>query len=145
MPEPADGRAATVRDLAAHLGLSAATVSRALNRHENVGEATRRRVREAVAQLSAQPRTRGRTRRQGMVFVRCPYELTDYFGPIVSSVGDTLRLHGREMLLDAGGAGSHHDVLRRLPSRRELAGAILVLPPEELGDLDALRAAAVPF
>ncbi|MFC5908850.1 LacI family DNA-binding transcriptional regulator [Streptacidiphilus monticola] len=140
---------ATVRDLAARLGLSAATVSRALNGHAHVAEETRRRVREAADRLgpaapavsSPRPQPRG----NGPVLLRCPYELTDYFGPIVSSVAETLRLHGREVLLDAGGAGYHDAVLRRLPARRDVAGAVLVLPPEEPSDLEALRAAGLPF
>src|SRR5438445_10563504 len=82
MPSPNPGRA-TVRQLAAQLGVSAATVSRALNGHAYVSEQTRRRVQEAARELSvqvAQPRQRPRV--PGAVFVRCPYELTDYFGPI---------------------------------------------------------------
>jgi LacI family transcriptional regulator len=142
---PPLGRA-TVRDLAAHLGLSAATVSRALNGHAHVAAETRRRVEEAVRQLDGPaPQPRPRPRRQGPVLLRCPYELTDYFGPIVSSAAETLRLHGREVLLDAGNAGYHDAVLARLPSRRDIAGAVLVLPPESAADLDALRAAGTPF
>jgi LacI family transcriptional regulator len=147
MPNPPDERTTTVRDLAAHLGLSPATISRALNGHANVAAPTLQRVREAVEQLSAQPRTRSRSRarNQGTVFVRCPYELTDYFGPIVSSIGDTLRLHGREMLLNTGGASYHDTVLRRLPGRREIAGAVLILPPENTSEIEALRASGTPF
>jgi LacI family transcriptional regulator len=81
----------------------------------------------------------------GTIFVRCSYELTDYFGPIVSSIAETLRLHGREMLLDAGGAGYHDTVLRRLPSRRDIAAAVLILPPESVADLEALRVSGKPF
>lgn|SRR6185437_5907096 len=144
--DPGAGRA-SVRALAAHLGLSPATVSRALNGHAYVSETTRRRVQDAVEQLSGgrAPRPRPRPRAQGMVFVRCPYELTDYFGPIVSSIAETLRLHGREMLLDAGGAGYHDTVLRRLPSRRDVAAAVLILPPESVTELEALRASNTPF
>ncbi|MFC1408880.1 LacI family DNA-binding transcriptional regulator [Streptacidiphilus sp. N1-12] len=139
------GSGATVRDLAARLGLSAATVSRALNGRAHVAEETRRRVQEAAGQLgspAAQPRPRPRS---GPVLVRCPYELTDYFGPIVSSVAETLRVHGREVLLDAGNAGYHDTVLRRLPARRDIAGAVLILPPEEPAELEALRASGTPF
>lgn len=142
MPKPVAGRA-TVRDLAEHLGLSPATVSRALNGHVYVAEQTRRRVQEAVEQLSG--RTPTPRSRPGTVLVRCPYELTDYFGPIVSSVAETLRLHERETLLDAGGAGYHDTVLRRLPSRRDIAGAVLILPPESEAELDALRRSGMPF
>lgn len=151
VPDPGPGSGegrATVRTLAAQLGLSAATISRALNGHAYVSEQTRRRVQEAVEQLrgqAPQPRPRQRPGAQGTIFVRCPYELTDYFGPIVSSIAETLRLHGREMLLDAGGAGYHDAALRRLPSRRDIAAAVLILPPESVGELEALRAAGVPF
>ncbi len=134
-----------MRQLAAQLGLSAATVSRALNGHAYVAEHTRKRVQDAAARLSVQPRSRPRPRTQGTVFVRCPYELTDYFGPIVSSIAETLRLHGRELMLDAGGAGYHDTVLRRLPARRDIAGAILILPPESVADIEALRASGKPF
>jgi LacI family transcriptional regulator len=139
---------ATVRDIAAHTGVSIATVSRVLNGRAHVAPDTRRRVQAAMEELTVPaPRSRAvrSPRTEGAVFVRCPYELTDYFGPIVSAVAETLRLHGREMLLDAGGAGYHDDVLRRLPSRRDVAGAVLILPPETGSDLDVLRAARVPF
>jgi LacI family transcriptional regulator len=129
-------KGATVRELAAQLGLSPATVSRALNGHSHVASSTRRRVLDAASRS---------IQKEGLVFVRCPYELTDYFGPIVSSVGETLRLHGREMLLDTGGASYHDDVLRRLPSRGEIAGAVLILPPEETSEIEALRASRTPF
>src|ERR1700754_3108895 len=129
-------KGATVRELAAQLGLSPATVSRALNGHSHVASETRQRVLAAAALSS---------HRGGLVFVRCPYELTDYFGPIVSSVGETLRMHQREMLLDTGGASYHDEVLRRLPSRSEIAGAVLILPPEETSEIEALRASGTPF
>jgi len=145
MADLADGRV-TVRGLAAHLGLSPATVSRALSGRGYVAEATRQRIHEAVEQLSvARPQARPRPRAHGTVFVRCPYELTDYFGPIISSIGETLRLHGREMLLDAGGAGYHDAVLRRLPERRDIAGAILILPPESTTAIEGLRSSGTPF
>jgi LacI family transcriptional regulator len=143
-----DAQRASVRDIAARTGVSIATVSRVLNGHTNVSADTRRRVQEAVDQLRVPaPRSRAvRSRRvDGAVFVRCPYELTDYFGPIVSAVAETLRLHNREILLDAGGAGYHDDVLRRLPSRRAVAGAVLILPPESPAELELLSAARVPF
>ena len=62
-----------------------------------------------------------------------------------SSVAETLRLHGRETLLDAGNAGYHDTVLRRLPSRRDIAGAVLILPPESESELDSLRRSGMPF
>ena len=135
---------ATVRDVAAATGVSIATVSRVLNGRAHVADETRRRVQEAGDRLGGT--TAAATRPVTYpVYVRCPYPLTDYFGPIVSSVGETLRLHGREMLLDTGGASYHDDVLRRLPSRGEIAGAVLILPPEQTSAIEALRASGTPF
>ncbi|WP_034609538.1 LacI family DNA-binding transcriptional regulator [Cellulomonas sp. URHD0024] len=143
-PEPTAGRA-SVRDLAAVLGLSPATISRALNGHAYVSDETRRRVLDAVEQLGSEaPRSR-RAPRLGAVLVRCPYELTDYFGPIVSAVAETLHLHGREVLLDAGGSSYHEPVLRRLPPRADVVGAVLLLPPESVEDLEWLRRSGKPF
>ncbi|MFC7100292.1 LacI family DNA-binding transcriptional regulator [Nonomuraea rubra] len=103
------GRArATVRDVAAETGLSIATVSRVLNGQSNVAPHTRELVLEAVGRLGDQaPRPRAAPGAQGgaqggAVYVRCPYVLTDYFGLIVSSVGETIELHGRQMILGPG-------------------------------------------
>ena len=41
--------------------------------------------------------------------MRCPYVLTDYFGLIVSSIAETLELHGRQLMLNAGEAAQHDD------------------------------------
>lgn len=151
---PADGltpgRAArvTVRAVAAAAGLSVATVSRVLNDRENVSAATRQRVREVVERLGERAPEPRRSPAQGPrppVFVRCPYLLTDYFGHIVTSVAETLALHGQEMVLDAGEATLRSSVVRNLPARKDARGAVLILPPESRTDLEALVARGYPF
>ncbi|HEV2635855.1 MAG TPA: LacI family DNA-binding transcriptional regulator [Actinocrinis sp.] len=138
----------TVRMVAAETGLSIATVSRVLNGQGNVAPDTERRVQEVFDRLGpAAPTPRRRTPvAPGLpVFVRCPYLLTDYFGLIVTSVAETLALHGQRMILDAGDAGVDSPVLRELPGRRDTAGAVLILPPEPLGDLEAATARGYPL
>ena len=46
---------ANLNDLAQHLGLSKATVSRALNGYEDISEATKRRVLETALELGYEP------------------------------------------------------------------------------------------
>ena len=77
--------------------------------------------------------------------MRCPYILTDYFGLIVSAVAETLALHGRAVMLDAGTAEQRAAVLPSLPSRPGIAAAIVILPPEPSEQLAALRARGFPF
>jgi LacI family transcriptional regulator len=134
-------RQTTVRSIAADTGLSIATVSRALNNHANVSPDTRRRIHEAAERLS-RPAPAARA---GAVFVRCPYVLTDYFGLIVSSIAETLELHGRGLLLNAGEGGQHAAVLPGLAHRSDVAGVIAVLPPEPATELDALRGTGLPL
>jgi LacI family transcriptional regulator, galactose operon repressor len=139
----------TVRAIAAETGLSIATVSRVLNGGENVAEQTRQRVRQVVEQLgdrAPEPRRRPLARAtRPPVLVRCPYLLADYFGHIVTSIAESLALHGQGMLLDAGDAAVRSTIVRELPRRRSASGAILILPPEPRADLEALTVRGYPF
>jgi LacI family transcriptional regulator len=138
-----------VRTIAAETGLSIATVSRVLNGGANVAADTRERVRQVVEQLgdrAPEPRRRPPARpTRPPVFVRCPYLLTDYFGHIVTSIAETLALHGQRMLLDAGDAVAKSTAVRELPRRRDTNGAILILPPEPRAELEALVARGYPL
>ncbi|WP_030917566.1 LacI family DNA-binding transcriptional regulator [Streptosporangium amethystogenes] len=142
------GTRATVRDVAAETGLSIATVSRVLNGQANVAPRTRDLVLQAVGRLgdqAPQPRARQEAMAGGTIYVRCPYLLTDYFGLIVSSVGETVELHGGQMILSTGESAQHTPVLSGLPDRPDIAGAILILPPEPGDELVRLRDRRFPF
>jgi LacI family transcriptional regulator len=136
-----DNPRATLRDIAAETGVSVATVSRVLNDHVNVAPRTRDLVLQAVERrkLPADP-VRHRT-----VYVRCPYVLSDYFGLIVSSIAETLKLHGLRLLLDAGESAQHTDALALLPDQEDVDAAILILPPEGGDQLVALSHKGLPF
>jgi len=137
-----DNARATLRDIAAETGVSVATVSRVLNDHVNVAPRTRDLVLRAVERrrLPAAEPVRPRT-----VYVRCPYVLTDYFGLIVSSIAETLKLHGLRLLLDAGESAQHSDALPGLPGQDDVNAAILILPPEDGDELVALSRSGFPF
>jgi LacI family transcriptional regulator len=140
-------RRATVRDIAAETGVSIATVSRALSGHPSVAAPTRDLVRAAADRLGAAAPRAGvpRAGAPGAVFVRCPYVLADYFGTIVSSIAETLDLHGRQVILNAGEAAQRRTVLAELSHRTGISGTILILPPESDAELAALRAHPAPF
>lgn len=131
---------ASLRAIAAETGVSVATVSRVLNDHVNVAPRTRDLVLQAVERRRQEVPVRTRT-----VYVRCPYVLTDYFGLIVSSIAETLKLHGLRLLLDAGESGQQSDALKALPGQADVDAAILILPPEEGAELVALSQAGFPF
>jgi LacI family transcriptional regulator, galactose operon repressor len=128
---------ATVREVAADTGLSIATVSRVLNGQANVAPRTREVVLEAVGRLGGQgPRLRADL---GAIYIRCPYLLDEYFGPMVSSVVETVELHGMTAILNAGKAARDNGALSALPGRPGVGGGILILPPESGPELERLR------
>jgi LacI family transcriptional regulator len=137
-------RKGSVRDIAAETGLSIATVSRVLNAHPHVSADTRELVRRTAERLRTATRVAEQPTRQP-VYVRCPYPLTDYFGLIVSSIAETLLLHGRHVLLDAGRTAQNESVLPTLPTRTDIDGAILILPPEPSEQVTNLRRAGLPL
>ncbi|GAA2366432.1 LacI family DNA-binding transcriptional regulator [Dactylosporangium salmoneum] len=124
-----------------------ATVSRVLNGHTNVSAQTRDLVLRAAHKLGAHgPRARSGPAAGGdTVFVRCPYVLSDYFGLIVSSIVETVELHGMGVVLNAGKSAAGRSPLPTLPERAGVRGAVLILPPEPAEDLAALRDRQFPF
>jgi LacI family transcriptional regulator len=137
-----------MRDVAAAAGVSLATVSRVVNQLSGVTPETRRLVERTIEELGLPaPVPRGGTPKpvEGAVYVRCPYVLTDYFGLIVSSIAETLDRHGRTVILNAGETTADDPVVSSLASRREVGGAILILPPEPGADLVRLSSRRFPF
>ena len=145
-PGAARGRI-TVRAIAAHTGLSIATVSRVINAQGQVAEDTRRRVQEAIDGLGGHaPVARPRLPKIGLpVLVRCPYKLSDYFGALVTAVAEALHTAGRQVMLDVGDSRVDVPVLRDLPTARATSGAILILPPETAEDLRFLQTRRYPL
>lgn len=142
------GGRATVRDIAANAGVSIATVSRVLNDSDDVAPGTRDLVLAAIERLGGLapvPRARRSRVAEGAVYVHCPYTLSDYFGLIVSSIAETLDLHGRRLMLNAGEAVQDKSVLPGLPLMSGVAGAIMLLPPEPGEQLVTLRGSGFPF
>lgn len=145
---PVSAMPATIRDVAAEAGVSTATVSRVINGSSRVAPGTRALVLKAIETCSFTARRRrapkGR-QANGVIAVRCPYVLTDYFGLIVSGVARSLRQYNKHLVLSAdekpGRGPSLYDLL--LSDMTE--GAILILPPEPGEALSELRARGYPF
>jgi DNA-binding LacI/PurR family transcriptional regulator len=124
-----------IRELAEHLNLSIATVSRALNDSEEVSEATRRRVVEAASRLGYSPQQAGRSLRQGrsntvglMLPAKGPdesYTLSLFF-PLAEGIQSVLAPHAIDLVLVQGRSDqSELGQVRRMVERRVVDGLIL--------------------
>ena len=121
----------TIREVAREAGVSTATVSRVLNENAHVSADTRALVLQAIQRHGLTARRRGRARLQaGMVTVRCPYLLDEYFGVILSSVAWSLRQRGKGVLLSAEAKEGNEPSLSELLRPDTTEGAVLILPPE---------------
>jgi LacI family transcriptional regulator, galactose operon repressor len=110
---------ATIKDLAARVGVSVATVSNVLNGKPNVGAAVRQKVLRAAEQLgyrphrAAQAMRKGRTRAIGLVL---PDLTNPFFPQLAQAVENTARNLGLLVcLIDSqGGAAGESDGLTLL-------------------------------
>ncbi|WP_405009864.1 LacI family DNA-binding transcriptional regulator [Kitasatospora sp. NBC_01539] len=140
------GSRITIRAIADEAGVSIATVSRVINGRAAVAPATQEMVRQAAKRLGGLSGEPAAPSAEHAVYVHCPYMLTDYFGPIVTSVVETLSLHGRRAIVQAGEiAQSGTSSLLALPGQADIAGAVLILPPGSTEDLLSLHAQRYPL
>jgi len=100
-PSPSAPRP-TVQDVARALGVSTATVSRALSGNPNVSSATREKVMKGAARLGYQPNVLARALRQersGLVGLVVPDVRSDFFAAASSVLQRALEEHGFRLIL----------------------------------------------
>jgi LacI family transcriptional regulator len=142
----------TLRDIGNQLGLSPATVSRALNGFPEVGEATRQRVIEVAERLNYQPNqiarklVTGRSDLVGLV-VHKPRTLstdTTFFN-VVGGISSELARHGVDLVLHAAVDDDPLAAYRRLVGKGTLDGFILNAPVPDDPRISFLKENGIPF
>ncbi|GFZ97876.1 MAG: LacI family transcriptional regulator [Rhodobacteraceae bacterium] len=139
--------------LAAHLGLSQTTVSRALNGYPEVSEATRQRVVEAAQRLNYAPNQRakglatGRAMAIGHVIpVSKRHEMMNpVFGDFVAGASETYLKAGYDMTLSMTGDEDEADNYRRLKAKGHVDGIIVHGPKMADGRIPFLTGLDMPF
>ncbi len=143
----------TLKQLAASLGLSPTTVSRALNGFPEVNAATRKRVEQAAALANYHPNTRakslatGRAQAIGHVIpVSTSHEIVNpVFADFIAGAGEVYARNGYEMILrvvpDDGEARAYRDLM----ARGSVDGVILHGPRTDDGRVAMLAELGLPF
>jgi LacI family transcriptional regulator len=138
---------ATIKDVARAAGVSVASVSRALNGHESVTDATRQRILAAAGQLRYVPHAAARsliTRRTDTIGVLLPDLHGEFFSELIRGIDAGARASGRHMLISSshGSEAEAAQALRMLQGRVD--GLIVMSPHADSGVLAANLPAALP-
>jgi LacI family transcriptional regulator len=125
----------TLKDLAARLGLSITTVSRALAGYDDVAETTRRRVLETaeemgyVPDVTARRLQKGRTDTIGFVIPTSGPRFSDpYFSELLAGIGNEAARHDFDLLVSTQPPNTTQEqaVYRRLAEGRLVDGLLVV-------------------
>ena len=137
----------TIKDVAREARVSVATVSRALNGHENVAESVRQQVLATADRLRYQPHAAARSlssRRTQTIGVVLPDLYGEFFSELIRGIDQAARRNRHHVLV----SGSHSDpaeleaMLRALRGRVD--GLVIMAPDVNAYPLIARFGRAVP-
>ena len=124
-------RTITIKDVAREADVSVATVSRALNGHDNVAEPVRRLVMETASRLRYQPHAAARSlssRRTQTIGVVLPDLHGEFFSELIRGIDQVARAH-RQHLLVSSYHGHPEEQGAALRAMRGRVDGLLVLSP----------------
>ncbi len=142
---------ATIQDIAADLGLSAMTVSRALNDHPDVRDETRERVQTRARELNYRPNRWARslvTRESQIIGVVIPDISHTFFSEITAGLQETIEEHGYSLIVcnsASDPAREKREIDMLLGSRADGLIVASSFQADEPAFYEELRGQLVPF
>jgi LacI family transcriptional regulator len=130
-PDKSPG-AATIRQVAAHAGVSVATVSRVFNRNGPVRDETSRRVLESAGLLRYVPNAAARSlsiRRSNTVGVLLPDLYGEFFSEVIRGIDTAARARHHHLLV-SGFHSDHLEMAAMLTSVRGRVDGLVVMSPD---------------
>ena len=142
-----------LKDLAASLGLSQTTVSRALNGYPEVSEATRKRVAEAARRHGYRPDSRARSLATGKAMavglvlpMTAKHEIVNpVFTDFVAGAAETLATRGYDIVLALASEEEQTHVYRSMLSKGRVDGMIMQAPLTGDKRIALLKELGMPF
>ncbi len=148
----ADGRSVTIKDLAAELGLSITTISRALNGYPDVGEKTRRRIADVAQKLGYRPNRNAQRlvtqRTHNIAWVQQDNDrkfVDPHFVEVMAGVLRRARALNYDVVLSSEIPEHEMDVYDRYVNDNSVDGFIVDLPRENDRRISYLLEAKRPF
>lgn len=121
----------TIKDVARAAGVSVATVSRVMNGHSNVTDATRARVLAVMKSLRYSPHGAAQslvTRRTQTIGVLLPDMHGDFFSELIRGIDGAARIQGLHLLLSSS-HGDLGDTTTALTAMRGRVDGLLIMAP----------------
>ncbi|MCA9905546.1 MAG: LacI family DNA-binding transcriptional regulator [Anaerolineae bacterium] len=121
----------TIEDISARLGISIATVSKALNDYPDVSAKTRKLVQETALKMGYQPSAsarnlrRGRTEKIGLLINHSLTYISEYLSEIMSGIARTAEQNGKNIILYTETV-KQPDGLIKICRSGEIDGALLL-------------------
>lgn len=143
----------TIADVARLAGVGTTTVTKVLTNRKYVSDATRQKVREAIAALDYQPSAAGRMLRTGVTHVlgvitppaeAQPFTQHGMFSRYLDGIGQVAASHGYDLLWITGGGGDVSSYASLFKSKR-VDGLIDVYIHPHDPRIAALRDSGFPF
>ncbi|MCA8036697.1 substrate-binding domain-containing protein [Burkholderia arboris] len=141
-----------LKTLANHLGVSQATVSRALAGHTQISAKTRQRVTEAAEALGYRPNeaarrlATGRTNAAGLVFPLQRLLLAQTnFVDVLAGITEALNRKHFDLVLAPFGEEGEEAVIRRLAAARSIDGIIITRARVDDPRVPLLKSLGIPF
>lgn len=142
-----------LKELAANLGLSQTTVSRALNGYPEVAESTRKRVRAAAAQHNYSPSTRAKSLATGrsmaighVIPISTKHEMMNpVFGDFIAGAGEAYARAGYDMMLSVVPDEGEDNAYRMMADRQSVDGIVIHGPRKGDPRIALLKEVGLPF
>ncbi|KUP93461.1 LacI family DNA-binding transcriptional regulator [Tritonibacter horizontis] len=142
-----------LKQLAAHLGLSQTTVSRALNGYPEVSEETRKRVQQAADQHNYRPNTRAKALATGramaighVIPLSSRHEMMNpIFGDFISGAGESYSNAGYDMVLSLVADKEQSSAYHEMVAKRNVDGIVLHAPEMRDPRITLLQKIGLPF
>jgi LacI family transcriptional regulator len=146
------GRSVTIKDLAAELGLSITTISRALNGYPDVGEKTRKRISEVAQKLGYRPNRNAQRlvtqRTHNVAWVQQDNDrkfVDPHFVETMAGVLRSARALNYDVVLTSGTPDTEMSVYDRYVSDNSVDGFIVDIPRPNDRRVSFLLDAGRPF
>ncbi len=139
--------AVTIKDVAKAAGVSVASVSRALNGHENVTDATRARIVDIASRLRYRPNDAARsliTRRTRTIGAILPALQGDFFSELIRGIDLAARTRGLHLLVSSSHADADETAAALRSMQGRVDGLLVMSPHVDPGLLDANLPDALP-